>query len=764
MKKLNSNHWLVILLALPMLLFSQKGSATDFVTTFSSVSEDAGLLQDVTGSQEAAWTYTTTSGETTIYYVDGGVKGLSFSLPFTSSASESLYMTSKRSFSGVLKTIKVSCPEIEGLVIYAYYMTQSGAGYYLGSLSYDDYDQAYTYSNIKTVDNLNDNYIKLEYCVSSSYSSEISNDKIPQINNGKQIEDYNNNINWGQTDNNQKPVNISYLSVYGLSGVTISINEPVEPQIINQPVSFDPSVFGSADLSNFLYKGILFTLNVSPDGDGFELEDGEGVIYLSTTKTDANVASLAGYVEGGMLIPGSNIYAQDYTGGITLMVPAGSGFLQIEAETEGDYVLHVKIGSRNPVEIASMTRKLFEIPYKVAKDTYVYIYLTQNPSASRQKTRIGKRAVAHSKIYSAKCASTPDVTSFVITIPDGKKLAMVSPYDLDFTSLESKGVKAYICTGYEVSTKKLWMTRVKDVPADTPILVKGAKGSYAVPVGTSSTYYPENFLFGNATSKATIDWTEGYVNYGVSQSTGAIGPIKTTVLEFGPGKAYFHVPTSVASKVSTGKVHFEMGKGGKLAMVSDYDLDFTQVEGLKAYTVTGFDNKKIIWLTRVMAASAGTPLLLRGTSEGKYDVSSAATQMAYVNMMDGNTSDADKTLTPEMDGSTIYVLSLGSGLFGPLGKEAKMTKGKAWLPVPTWFLEGVSTSRAMGDDTLEQESEVICLEVSDFGGLDDGTTCIRSIDVNQLTNDTWYNLNGQRIDKPNKKGLYILNGKKVIVR
>ena len=346
-----------------------------------------------------------------------------------------------------------------------------------------------------------------------------------------------------------------------------------------------------------------------------------------------------------------------------------------------------------------------------------------------------------------------------ITIPAGEKLAMVSEKDLDFTSLEAKGVKAYVCTGYEIASKKLWMTRVKVVPANTPILVKGAAGDYNVQEGTASIYYPQNFLFGSASADATVDKTAGYINYGVSQSTGSIGPLPESVATFGKGKAYFHVPSSVASKASSDKVHFEMGKGGKLAMVSDYDLDFTEVEkeGLKAYTVTGFDNKKIIWLTRVMAASAGTPLLLRGTSEGKYDVASAATQMAYVNMLDGNTSETEKTLTPEMDGSTIYVLSLGSGLFGPLGKEAKMAKGKAWLPVPTSFLSTIAASRGESEVTLE-EPEVICLVI------DSNTTAIDKIAVDQAEADVWYNLNGQRINTPTKKGLYIKNGVKVIVK
>ena len=52
-----------------------------------------------------------------------------------------------------------------------------------------------------------------------------------------------------------------------------------------------------------------------------------------------------------------------------------------------------------------------------------------------------------------------------------------------------------------------------------------------------------------------------------------------------------------------------------------------------------------------------------------------------------------------------------------------------------------------------------------LGSLDgeDGTTGIREL-MNGVESDVWYNLKGQRIDTPTKKGLYILNGKKVVVK
>ncbi len=48
-------------------------------------------------------------------------------------------------------------------------------------------------------------------------------------------------------------------------------------------------------------------------------------------------------------------------------------------------------------------------------------------------------------------------------------------------------------------------------------------------------------------------------------------------------------------------------------------------------------------------------------------------------------------------------------------------------------------------------------------GHNNGTTGISNFDVETGT-DRWYDLNGQRINKPQKKGLYIKNGKKIIVK
>lgn len=358
-----------------------------------------------------------------------------------------------------------------------------------------------------------------------------------------------------------------------------------------------------------------------------------------------------------------------------------------------------------------------------------------------------------------------------ITVPDGKKLMMVSDKALDFTSMESKGIKAYICTGYEVvgDKNRFWLTRVNDVPANTPIMVKAdAAGDYTVPFGASTYCYPKSFLSGDATNIVTVDYSADYKYFGVSKSSGNIGSMssaKQPTVE--AGKAFFQVPATIASNVADSKQEFTLGKGGRLATVSDYDLDFTELEaeGVKAYTVTGFDKNRKVWMTQVSNVNAGTPFVLRGSSEQKCEVPSVAGKAAYVNMLDANTSADAVTVSPTIGENTVYVLSLGKGTWGTLANDWSAVKGKAWMLVPTTFHNSLpAATRGNGQEITDQEAEVICIEVRGIGNLDDDDTTGISRVAEEVSNDIWYNLSGQRIDTPTRKGLYIKNGKKVVVK
>ena len=183
---------------------------------------------------------------------------------------------------------------------------------------------------------------------------------------------------------------------------------------------------------------------------------------------------------------------------------------------------------------------------------------------------------------------------------------------------------------------------------------------------------------------------------------------------------------------------------GKTTWCSEYDLDFTNVAGIKAYTATGYDDiSKTIWLTRVMKVPAGTGLLVKGDA-GTYKIPHVSVRAYYTNMLVGNLGDAIKI--EETDGDkTNYYLSGKDGSFVSVNGSANIGKNKAYLQLPTSVFGGTRSIGISYDD-------------------EDGTTSIKSLSpVLSEGEGGWYTLQGQRVAKPGK-GLYIRNGKKVIVR
>ena len=364
-------------------------------------------------------------------------------------------------------------------------------------------------------------------------------------------------------------------------------------------------------------------------------------------------------------------------------------------------------------------------------------------------------------------SSTPIVFNGVtIEFQGGGKLLMVSKKDLDFTSLGDE-VKAYIATGYDLATNDIILTRVTDVPAGTPIWVNGPQNSkIEVPTGVSETYYPKSFIVGSATEDLVAPASDSeHYSMTLSPKTGTTAGVKSA-MTIPAGKCYLYIPRNLVANVGTAQTINLTAKDNKEAYVSPCDLDFTSVEGLSAYIVTGFTTTDSqIWLTPVDKASANTPLYLKGKTS-QYTVPSSAQTIVYVNMLEGK-ADATSDVKDEYDGYKTWVLSKRDGVWGPYNTDnPAFPKGKSYLPIPKSYI--VTSSASRGDNELiqpiEVEAEVIRINLGSINGEDDDMTGIRSIDEGQFTNDTWYNLKGQRIDTPTKKGLYIKNGKKVIMR
>ena len=181
---------------------------------------------------------------------------------------------------------------------------------------------------------------------------------------------------------------------------------------------------------------------------------------------------------------------------------------------------------------------------------------------------------------------------------------------------------------------------------------------------------------------------------------------------------------------------------GKTTWCSEYDLDFTNVAGIKAYTATGYDNiDKTIWLTRVMKVPAGTGILVKGDA-GIYKIPHAKVQSAYANWFVGNLGATISIAATDGD-KTNYYLSGKDGSFVSVNGSANIGKNKAYLQLPTSVFAGTRSIGINYDD-------------------EDGTTGI-NVQSSIQSDNAYYTLQGQRVAKPGK-GLYIHNGKKVVIK
>lgn len=176
---------------------------------------------------------------------------------------------------------------------------------------------------------------------------------------------------------------------------------------------------------------------------------------------------------------------------------------------------------------------------------------------------------------------------------------------------------------------------------------------------------------------------------------------------------------------------------------SDYALDFTTpIAGLTPYMVTGHTGNTITLSEVTTTVPAGTPLLLKGTADESYTIPVAPSSSTDVS---SNKLQRGTGTVSYEEGKTKYVLSADGS-----------------TPVFKKLVDGTPATVPVGKAYLEFNEVISARELTfDF---DSETTAISELTNTNLTNYTneYFNLAGQRVANPTK-GLYIVNGKKVIL-
>ena len=371
---------------------------------------------------------------------------------------------------------------------------------------------------------------------------------------------------------------------------------------------------------------------------------------------------------------------------------------------------------------------------------------------------------------------TPDPTpdKETIQISAAKQVPYYSEYDLDFT--DKADLKAYVATGYDKSTGTIWLTRVKQVPAETGFLLVGEEGTYEIPVSESaSDVYYKNMFKGTLTG-TTIQTTEGeYTNYYLSKGTSGVGFYKVTNADgqkIGANRCYLPILTDIPADGAEGDAEvIRVSAAKQVPYYTSKNIDFTSLDaqGVKAYTATGYNyGSGVIWLTRVKKVPAQTGILVMADEAGEYSVPTTSVASHYENMFTG--SEAAQTIyTTETVGDITYInyyLSNGtSGIgFYKVTNEDGVSMGanRSYLQIPKRDSAG---ARGMyGNASFckmvisDNDDDVIAIPV--YGG---DATGIINTQFQNAKQDVYYNLQGQRVNNPGK-GLYIKNGHKVVIK
>lgn len=222
-----------------------------------------------------------------------------------------------------------------------------------------------------------------------------------------------------------------------------------------------------------------------------------------------------------------------------------------------------------------------------------------------------------------------------------------------------------------------------------------------------------------------------YLNYGKPGLTGNVdfylygnNATLSNIIDF---------PTAVNTAwVEPGKVKVTIPASGYASLASANGLNFAGIDGLTAYVVSNITNSSVT-LESVNELPGNSGVVLKGTAGTTYTIP-VKTDAAFT----GTNKLQAAVATADIAANEAYILQ--GGQFCLVTAASKVPAGKAYLlaaDVPT------------------------LANVLSFS-FDEETTAIKTINA-ESQDGKFFNLQGQNVNSP-KNGLYIVNGKKVIIK
>lgn len=187
--------------------------------------------------------------------------------------------------------------------------------------------------------------------------------------------------------------------------------------------------------------------------------------------------------------------------------------------------------------------------------------------------------------------------------------------------------------------------------------------------------------------------------------------------------------------------------GEYTSFASSENLNFKDVDGLKAYIVSGYKKSKgnlTIVLLKADYVPAGTGLILKGTANTTYTVGKMEMEAGYHNFLKGVTAPTTISTTEGDNTNYVFVKDNGRYAFAKVASTRSLPAGKAYLRLPT-SVSATAGAKAIGF-VIEGE-----------------TTGINEVaPTTPASDEAYYTLSGIKTRKPTR-GIYIHKGRKVVV-
>ena len=584
------------------------------------------------------------------------------------------------------------------------------------------------------------------------------------------IETYSNTSYFGLRSKSTLYVPKAYIDSYRGQAPWTWFKEiiPFEDNVLNSLSIKNDVLFNSmvnsdnTELTDTIVNNVYYNFN--PDGhNGYSEETGS--IILSSSLSEIQMEAIKGKEIADIAIPAN-------FNGLIFQVPAGQGKISITAQTHGQKDLNIKIGGSEAKKNQASTKETIDVGYEVNESTYVYVYATESieEQVSAKSYRSPKNVDDnYIELFGYSWSSIPAAVVPEITAENkSREYGNENPQFTFTTSAELNG------------QPELTTTATKESPV----------GDYDIVVGRGTVvgdYTSKNGIL-TITQAPLIVKAESYT---IKQGD-ALPEFAATYSGFKNGE-----DESVLTKKPT------LSTAATLASApGEYDI---LVSGAEAQNYSFAYEKGTLTVEAIVVTPIEEETTIDTNGLGEEDLTNNVVGDVYYNVGDEGYDSEDNSVvigqttnmqqitdaTPgSSDVSNLFtglILKIGAG-FGMITISAK-TAGNASLAIqigngtPTIVQKtekgDIKVPYNLAEDTYvyvystaanSSNARALLSLPSDFVKIYNikivpGATGIGTIDLNESSNKTWYTIDGKNLQaKPTKRGIYIVNGEKVIVK